>query len=90
MKNLEKQNLLRIEKSGNKILIFFISQELSPDEQLVLNLAQKKKGVLTVTLVSSSLNWDEARSRSTLEALTKTGITIREGETFYFPVFYES
>ncbi|MFX0163395.1 MAG: hypothetical protein ACFE68_08735 [Candidatus Hodarchaeota archaeon] len=89
IKNLEKQNLLRLEKSGQKTLIFFTPQELSPDEQLVLNLAQKKKGVLTVTIVSSSLNWDVVRSRSTLEALIKAGIAISEGDTFYFPIFYE-
>lgn len=88
IKNLEKQNLLRLEKSGQKILIFFTPQELSPDEQLVLNLARKKKGILTVIIVSSSLNWNEVRSRSTLEALTKTGIAIRENNTFYFPTFY--
>ena len=89
IKNLEKQKLLRLEKTGQKTLIFFIPQELSPDEQLVLNLAQKKKGVLTVVIVSSSLNWDQVRSRSTLEALINARMAIHEGDTYYFPTFYE-
>ncbi len=89
IKNLEKQKLLRLEKRDQRALVFFVPQELNSDEQITLNLARQRKGVLTVAIVSSSLNWDEIRSRSTLESLAKAGIAISEGDTFYFPAFFD-
>lgn len=88
---LEKNNLLaKIEvlDSGFKI-IHFVTQELSPDMNDILKLANKHSGQLSREQIILETGWTLDRLNRVMDYLEEKQITIKdesfEGITYYFP-----
>ena len=88
---LEKNNLLakvEVLDSGFKI-IHFITQELSPDMNEILKLANKNNGQLSREQIMLETGWNLDRLTRVMQYLEEKQIIVKdenlEGITYYFP-----
>ncbi|KAK2954714.1 putative Vacuolar-sorting protein SNF8 [Blattamonas nauphoetae] len=79
-KAIEKLQILnsgyKMIKIGNQTLIQSIPNDLNPDQQLLMQLAQKKNGNFTLQDLNDEYRWNEERAKHTLDPLLKEGFVM--------------
>lgn len=78
LSRLEKEQVLQLQESEGTLIIRIREEFLSDDEVAVLDLAARKKGVVSLEQVMLSNQWSQARAQAALESLIEKKMVARK------------